>query len=128
MEKINPPKFDRVEEMSNLTYLNEPSVFNNLKQRYLSDRIYTKSGQFTIAINPYANLGIYGPEMIEAFEQTQPASQPPHIYAVALEAYNNMMFTGGRSQSILLERVANRSMYLPSFFNFINLCIAGFIS
>ena len=39
-EKMNPPKFDRVEDMADLTYLNEASVIHNLKLRYASNLIY----------------------------------------------------------------------------------------
>ncbi|KAJ1903727.1 class II myosin, partial [Tieghemiomyces parasiticus] len=31
LEKVNPPKFDRVEDMADLGYLNEASVVHNLK-------------------------------------------------------------------------------------------------
>jgi hypothetical protein len=37
---MNPPKFDKVEDMADLTYLNEASVIHNLKLRYYSDLIY----------------------------------------------------------------------------------------
>jgi myosin heavy subunit len=40
MEKMNPPKFDRVEDMADLAYLNEASVVHNLKLRYYSELIY----------------------------------------------------------------------------------------
>ena len=40
VQKMNPPKFDKVEDMADLTHLNEPSVLNNLKERYFSDLIY----------------------------------------------------------------------------------------
>ncbi|KAI8612962.1 hypothetical protein BC830DRAFT_516930 [Chytriomyces sp. MP71] len=39
-EKMNPPKFDKVEDMASLTYLNEASVIHNLRMRYLSNSIY----------------------------------------------------------------------------------------
>ncbi len=39
-EKMNPPKFDKVEDMAELTYLNEASVVHNLRLRYLSNLIY----------------------------------------------------------------------------------------
>jgi myosin heavy subunit len=39
-EKMNPPKFDKVEDMADLTHLNEASVVHNLRLRYLSDMIY----------------------------------------------------------------------------------------
>ena len=50
---MNPPKFDCCEDMSNLTYLNDASVLWNLKIRYVNELIYTYSGLFCIAVNPY---------------------------------------------------------------------------
>ena len=32
--RVNPPKFERCEDMVNLTFLNDASVFWNLKTRY----------------------------------------------------------------------------------------------
>lgn len=43
-EKMNPPKFDRVEDMADLSYLNEASVLHNLRQRYFSNMIYVSWG------------------------------------------------------------------------------------
>lgn len=39
----NPVKFDGVEDMAELGYLNEPGVLHNLRTRYNSDRIYVSS-------------------------------------------------------------------------------------
>ena len=38
--QVNPPKFEKCEDMSNLTYLNEASVLWNLKSRYQAKMIY----------------------------------------------------------------------------------------
>lgn len=38
--QMNPPKFEKVEDMASLTYLNEASVLHNLQQRYYSSLIY----------------------------------------------------------------------------------------
>ena len=51
--QVNPPKFDCCEDMSNLTYLNDASVLWNLRIRYVNELIYTYSGLFCIAVNPY---------------------------------------------------------------------------
>lgn len=40
IQKMNPPRFEKVEDMANLTYLNEASVLYNLKSRYYSGLIY----------------------------------------------------------------------------------------
>lgn len=68
---MNPPKFEKAEDMANLTYLNEASVLHNLKQRYFTGLIYvstfkestldinslvsfeTRSDQITAATNTY---------------------------------------------------------------------------
>lgn len=38
--QVNPPKFEKVEDMADLTYLSEGAVLHNLRQRYLSKLIY----------------------------------------------------------------------------------------
>ena len=40
--QINPPKFEKCEDMANLTYLNEASVLWNLKSRYQANLIYVR--------------------------------------------------------------------------------------
>uniref|UniRef100_A0A182M6X6 Myosin motor domain-containing protein n=1 Tax=Anopheles culicifacies TaxID=139723 RepID=A0A182M6X6_9DIPT len=42
LSQVNPPKFEKVEDMADLTYLNEAAVLHNLRQRYYSRLIYTK--------------------------------------------------------------------------------------
>ena len=37
---MNPPNFDRVEDIADLTFLNEASVVHNLRLRYGSGAIY----------------------------------------------------------------------------------------
>ena len=36
----NPPKFDKIEDMAMLTFLHEPAVLFNLKERYAAWMIY----------------------------------------------------------------------------------------
>ncbi|GLH07674.1 Myosin heavy chain, muscle [Gryllus bimaculatus] len=43
LSQVNPPKFERVEDMADLTYLNEAAVLHNLKQRYYVKLIYDKN-------------------------------------------------------------------------------------
>ena len=40
IQRMNPPKFSKVEDMAELTCLNEASVLYNLKDRYFSGLIY----------------------------------------------------------------------------------------
>jgi myosin heavy chain 6/7 len=49
--QVNPPKYEKCEDMSNLTYLNDASVLYNLKERYYHKLIYVSVG--------IANEGVY---------------------------------------------------------------------
>lgn len=40
IQKMNPPKYNKVEDMADLTCLNEASVLHNIKDRYFSGLIY----------------------------------------------------------------------------------------
>ena len=44
---MNPPKFDRVDDIADLTFLNEASVVHNLRLRYGSGSIYVSERPFT---------------------------------------------------------------------------------
>lgn len=94
LHKANPSKFDLVDNMSHLSYLNEPSILHNLRQRYLAEMQYTYSGLFLVAINPYKDIPIYTKEYIERYSCVYKREDaPPHIYAVASEAYHLMRNT-----------------------------------
>jgi len=81
LEKMNPPKFNRLEDIADLTFLNEPSVVHNLRQRYEAKMIYTYSGLFLVAINPYHPLPIYTPQVISQYKNKRREENPPHVYA-----------------------------------------------
>jgi myosin heavy subunit len=40
---MNPPKFDRCDDLADLSYLNESSIFANLRDRFHSNMIYVSS-------------------------------------------------------------------------------------
>jgi len=46
IEKQNPPKYELLEDLANMTYLSEASVVYNLDERYHRFLIYTYSGMF----------------------------------------------------------------------------------
>ncbi|XP_077356715.1 myosin-9-like isoform X1 [Festucalex cinctus] len=100
IQKMNPPKFSKVEDMAELTCLNEASVLHNLKERYYSGLIYTYSGLFCVVINPYKNLPIYSDEIVEMYKGKKKHEMPPHIYAITDISYRSMM-QDREDQSIL---------------------------
>ncbi|NXL30572.1 MYH11 protein, partial [Glaucidium brasilianum] len=91
IQKMNPPKFSKVEDMAELTCLNEASVLHNLRERYFSGLIYTYSGLFCVVINPYKQLPIYSEKIIDMYKGKKRHEMPPHIYAIADTAYRSML-------------------------------------
>lgn len=43
VQEMNPPKFEKTEDMSNLTFLNDASVLYNLRARYAAMLIYVST-------------------------------------------------------------------------------------
>ncbi|XP_042212117.1 myosin heavy chain, muscle-like isoform X1 [Homarus americanus] len=99
--QVNPPKYEKCEDMSNLTYLNDASVLYNLKSRYVHRLIYTYSGLFCIAINPYKRYPIYTNRTVKIYQGKRRNEVPPHLFAIADGAYMNMMQLG-ENQSMLI--------------------------
>ena len=58
IQKMNPPKFDKEEDMADLTCLNEASVLHNVKERYFSGLIYVRIVKFQNIFNRLYHQGI----------------------------------------------------------------------
>jgi len=101
IQQVNPPKYEKSEDMSNLTYLNEASVLHNLRSRYQAKLIYTYSGLFCVAINPYKRFPIYTGTAVKLYLGKRRTEVPPHLFAISDLAYRNML-SKGVCQSILV--------------------------
>jgi myosin V len=109
---IEPPPCD----LTSLEQLHEPAVVYCLKRRYELDHIYTYTGKILLALNPFRVLGddLYGPRVMQQYSscssssggsgsksspraaEQQPQNHqhcrpPPHVYAIAEDAYRSMM-------------------------------------
>ncbi|XP_078242066.1 myosin-4 [Pogona vitticeps] len=98
---MNPPKFDKIEDMAMLTHLHEPAVLYNLKERYAAWMIYTYSGLFCVTVNPYKWLPVYNPEVVGGYRGKKRQEAPPHIFSISDNAYQ-FMLTDRENQSILI--------------------------
>ncbi|XP_053232062.1 myosin-1B-like [Podarcis raffonei] len=98
---MNPPKFDKIEDMAMMTHLHEPAVLYNLKERYAAWMIYTYSGLFCVTVNPYKWLPVYNPEVVNAYRGKKRQEAPPHIFSISDNAYQ-FMLTDRENQSILI--------------------------
>ncbi|GAV85356.1 LOW QUALITY PROTEIN: Myosin_head domain-containing protein [Cephalotus follicularis] len=96
----NPHILEGVDDLIQLSYLNEPSVLHNLQYRYSRDLIYSKAGPILIAVNPFKDVKIYGNDFVIAYRQK--VTDSPHVYAIADTAYNEMM-RDGVNQSVIIS-------------------------
>ncbi|XP_055948533.1 myosin heavy chain, muscle-like isoform X2 [Argiope bruennichi] len=101
LQQVNPPKYEKAEDMSNLTYLNDASVLHNLRQRYYAQLIYTYSGLFCVAINPYKRFPIYTPRCMAMYRGKRRTEVPPHLFAISDGAYMAML-ANRENQSMLI--------------------------
>ncbi|XP_049524311.1 myosin heavy chain, muscle-like isoform X9 [Dermacentor silvarum] len=101
LQQVNPPKYEKCDDMSNMTYLNDASVLHNLKERYYANLIYTYSGLFCVAINPYKRFPIYTKRVVDIYKGRRRTEVPPHVFAVSDGAYMDML-ANRENQSMLI--------------------------
>merc|ERR1711936_723648 len=101
LQQMNPPVYDCSEDMADLTFLGDACVLWNSVVRYKNELIYTYSGLFCIAINPYKRYPIYTLRTMEIYVGKRRSECWPHIFGVAEAAYQGMT-NSGINQSILI--------------------------
>jgi myosin heavy chain 6/7 len=101
IQQMNPPKFFMLDDMANMTFLNESAVLHNLRSRYCNGFIYTYSGLFCVVINPYRRLPIYTQNVVNKYQGKRRTEMPPHLFAIADNAYRDML-VDRENQSMLI--------------------------
>ncbi|XP_033995444.1 myosin heavy chain, fast skeletal muscle-like, partial [Trematomus bernacchii] len=98
---MNPPKYDKIEDMAMMSHLIEPSVLYNLKERYAAWMIYTYSGLFCVTVNPYKWLPVYDSKVVNGYRGKKRIEAPPHIFSISDNTYQ-FMLQDRENQSILI--------------------------
>lgn len=87
----NPIILIGTSDLTALSYLHEPDVLYNLQVRFCDRQtIYTYCGIILVAINPYAELPLYGQDLIQAYRGHPLGELEPHIFAIAEDAYTKL--------------------------------------
>lgn len=99
----NPPILEAAEDLTSLSYLNEPAVLHAIKLRYLQLNIYTYSGIVLIATNPFQRIDqLYLQDIIQAYAGKRRDELDPHLFAIAEDAYRCMKMDG-KNQTIVVS-------------------------
>jgi len=78
-------------------------VLQAIRLRYAQKEIYTYSGIVLIATNPFARVdSLYVPGMVQVYAGKQRATQAPHLFAIAEEAFIDML-RDGKNQTIVVS-------------------------
>ncbi|KAK4296506.1 hypothetical protein Pmani_030996 [Petrolisthes manimaculis] len=80
-----------MDDLACLEKLTEEVIVDHLDRRYKSDQIYTYMGDILIAVNPFKYLGVYGDRESHLHRGMVKSENPPHIFAMADNAYHNML-------------------------------------
>ncbi|KAM6162858.1 LOW QUALITY PROTEIN: myosin-15 [Erethizon dorsatum] len=101
IQQMNSAKFDMIEDVAVLTHLSEASVLHTLKRCYDHWMIYVQYLGFScVTLNPYKWLPVYQKEVMAAYRGKRRSEAPPHIFAVADNAFQ-VMLHNHEHQSIL---------------------------
>lgn len=73
--------------------LSNEEINNNLKKRFTQDNIYTYIGPVLISVNPFRMIkNLYGDAMIREYYGRYLHEHPPHVYALAEDAYRTLRY------------------------------------
>ncbi|XP_055612970.1 unconventional myosin-IXb-like, partial [Uranotaenia lowii] len=90
-------------DLCQLPDLNESTLLENLRQRFEAGHIYTYVGSILIAVNPFKFHPIYNPKYVRLYQNQRIGPiLPPHIFAIADNAYYNML-KEKRNQCIVIS-------------------------
>ncbi|KAJ2676508.1 Myosin type-2 heavy chain 1 [Coemansia spiralis] len=116
----NPPLLEGIDDLTNLSHLNEPAVLHNLQVRYDMHNIYTYSGIVLVALNPFARVPLYSQDTLEAYAGRMRGELEPHLFAISEDAFQGMV-RDKKNQTIIVsgESGAGKTMsakYIMRYF------------
>ncbi|KAJ2808638.1 Myosin type-2 heavy chain 1, partial [Coemansia guatemalensis] len=98
----NPAAVEGIDDLTSLSHLNEPAVLHNLQVRYGMHNIYTYSGIVLVALNPFARVGLYSQDTLEAYAGRMRGELEPHLFAISEDAFQGMV-RDRKNQTIIVS-------------------------
>eukprot|EP01091_Cochliopodium_minus_P000432 TRINITY_DN1040_c0_g1_i1.p1 TRINITY_DN1040_c0_g1~~TRINITY_DN1040_c0_g1_i1.p1 ORF type:complete len:1025 (+),score=324.78 TRINITY_DN1040_c0_g1_i1:24-3077(+) len=100
--------------------ISEDAILKNITERLKKENVYTYIGEVVVAVNPYKELKIYDKNYIDQYKGRYMYQMPPHIYALAENAYRNLR-QNKENQCILIsgESGAGKTVTSKKILNYI---------
>ena len=92
-----------LDDLSALLQVTEETVFDTFRKRFEKERqIYSYIGEILVAVNPFADIGVYNQHKMTEYRNKFKFDNPPHTLAMANHAYHAMIHEK-RNQRILVR-------------------------
>ncbi|XP_049849334.1 myosin heavy chain IB-like [Schistocerca gregaria] len=84
-------EIEGVDDLVLLPKVTEADISENIKKRYMLDKIYTNIGPVLLSVNPFRRIpGICDTEQVDEYRGRFRYEVPPNIFALAEEAYRQL--------------------------------------
>lgn len=90
-----------IEDLVSISDLNEMSILHNLRIRYKQDKIYTNISSILISVNPFKQLPLYTPAVLDDYRNGY-RGKAPHVFGIAYNAFHNML-DNNSDQSVVIS-------------------------
>lgn len=101
-DRKSRPQCMLVNDLAMLDTLSEDGITKQLQTRFECNQIYTYIGDILIAVNPFANIGVYSHHYQRRYVNSSRSDNPPHIFAVA-DAAHQALVHQKQNQAIVIS-------------------------
>lgn len=78
-----PESLSDVDDNCALVTMNEATLLDNIRLRFMRNKIYTYVANILIAVNPYAQIeGLHSERALLDYQGKSLGALPPHVYAI----------------------------------------------
>ena len=91
----------KIDDMINISDLNEMAILHSLRIRFREDLIYTSISSILISVNPFRQLPLYNPDILAKYRDGG-RDLAPHVFNSAKQAYEDML-NNQRDNSVVIS-------------------------
>eukprot|EP00924_Labyrinthula_sp_SR-Ha-C_P016735 maker-scaffold_6-snap-gene-13.6-mRNA-1 protein AED:0.23 eAED:0.23 QI:0/0/0/0.5/1/1/2/0/1731 len=90
IKKCDKRNLNPQDDLTKLRQLTEDSILFALRKRFSEDTIYTALGPVLVSVNPFKELPIYSPDILDSY-MSDTGNKPPHVFQIAQRNYSQMI-------------------------------------